>query len=227
MTSLFQGKYTPLVLATAIILLLTVVIRLADLDLLISGYFYDAADKTFPLKDHLLVVFFYNSIPWAVTGSLLFFLTYPLVAYFKKPLRRHNRLVMALFISMLLGPGIIVNSIFKDNFGRPRPSQSIEFGGTEPHRAVLEANWGNKGPSFPSGHAAMPLSFLVLALAARRRGNRHLAVNLTRTLIFWYVMVSFARIAAGGHHFSDVIWAGYFSFVCAWLSYQWIYNRSG
>lgn len=226
MNNMLQGKYAPVGVATIVILLLSAAIRLLNLDLLVSGLFYDAAGNTFPLKNNLLTVFFYNTIPWAVTGSLLFFLAYPFVAYFKRPVRKYNRLVLALFLSLLIGPGLIVNSIFKDNFGRPRPSQSIEFGGTEPHRAVLEANWGNKGPSFPSGHAATPLAFLVLALAARRRGYKTLATNLTYALVFWYVAVSLARIVAGGHHLSDVVWGGYFSFVCAWLSYQWIYNRT-
>jgi membrane-associated phospholipid phosphatase len=225
MSNLLQRKYLPVGIATIAILVVTVAIRLLDLDLLVSGYFYDAASNSFPLKEHPLTVFFYDTIPWAITGSLLFFIAYPFVAYFKKPLRKHNRLVLALFLSLLIGPGLIVNSIFKENFGRPRPTQSIDFGGAEQHRAVLEANWGNKGPSFPSGHAATPLAFLVLALAARRRGYKPLASRLTYALVFWYVAVSLARIVAGGHHLSDVAWGGYFSFVCAWLSYQWIYNR--
>ncbi len=216
-----QKLWPPILLATAVIALITVATRLFNLDLIISGWFYTEG-VGFPLKNNLLVELFYRSVPFMVTISLLFFILYAALALIKKIDTKYHRLVLALFISMLVGPGLIVNSVFKDHFGRPRPSQSIEFGGTHQHQPVLEANWGNYGKSFPSGHAAVPISFLVLAFSAKRQGKIRLARQLTAGLLFWYLLVSFARIAAGGHHFTDVLWAGYFSFIFAWLSYYLI-----
>lgn len=224
MTILDRKPIDIVLIATLVILLLSIVIKIFDLDMLVSHYFYQVG-VGFPHKTDLFVRFFYQSIPVAVTTSLLFFIAYPLIAYKKKSVRKYNYLVLALFISMLVGPGLIVNSIFKDNFGRPRPSQSIEFGGKHQARELLEANWGNYGKSFPSGHAAVPLSFLVLAFAAARRKKIVIAKRLAIGIFAWYLAVSYARIAAGGHHFSDVIWAGYFSFICAWLSYLYIERR--
>lgn len=225
MSKLMDSRWQPIIIATIVIAIITLATRLFNLDILISGWFYQPGEG-FPLKNDLLVRFFYRSINVSVVVSILFFLGFAVAAVIKKPLRKHNRLVIALFISILLGPGLIVNSIFKENFGRPRPSQTVEFGGKHQPQAVLEANWGNYGKSFPSGHAAIPLSFLLLAFAAYRRKKFRLAKQLAAGIVGWYLFVSYARVAAGGHHFSDVAWAGYFSFVCAWFSYKLIESRS-
>ncbi|GLO61346.1 phosphatase PAP2 family protein [Vibrio sp. MACH09] len=224
MSQILQSKWQPIIIATIIIAIITIATRLFNLDIAITSFFYHSQDG-FTLKNDSLVRFFYRSINISVTVSILFFIGFAIAALFKKSIRKHNRLVLALFISILLGPGLIVNSVFKENFGRPRPSQTVEFGGQYQPKAVLEANWGNEGKSFASGHAAVPLSFLLLAFAAYRRGKLKLAKQLAIGIVSWYLFVSYARVAAGGHHFTDVAWAGYFSFVCAWLSYIFIESR--
>ena len=35
-----------------------------------------------------------------------------------------------LFLGLLVGPGLVVNGILKDHWGRARPAEIIEFGGT-------------------------------------------------------------------------------------------------
>ncbi len=216
--------FLPILIASVVIVLITLATRLWNLDLIVSGAFYQAGEG-FPLKDSLIVSFFYNSISWAVTTSVLLFLAYPLIYWQVQRSRKYRRIVLALFIALAVGPGVIVNSIFKDHFGRPRPVQTIEFGGKYEHKAVLEANWGNPGKSFPSGHASVPLAYLLLVFAAYRRNRKVLARNLAIGIVFWYLAVSYARIAAGGHHFSDVAWGGYIAFVSAWLSYIYIEKR--
>jgi membrane-associated PAP2 superfamily phosphatase len=219
-----MNKLTPIVIATVIIALITLSARIWNLDLIISGAFYNQ-ETGFSGKSSVVVKFFYDTISWAVTTTLVFCLAYP-VLYWRLPMvRQYWRTVLALFLCLSIGPGIIVNSIFKDNFGRPRPIQTQEFGGEYQHREVLEANWGNKGKSFPSGHASVPLAFLVLAFSAHRRKRVVLAQSMTIGITIWYVAVSYARIAAGGHHFTDVSWAGYIAFICAWLSYLYIEKK--
>lgn len=221
---MIKHRFFPIVAATAVVLFFTIAAWSDNLDILISGSFYQPGIG-FPLKDTLLVSFFYNSIGWVVTASVLFFLAYPLIYWRVERSRKYWRIVLALFIALAVGPGVIVNSIFKDHFGRPRPVQTIEFGGQYEHKAALEANWGNPGKSFPSGHASVPLAYLLLAFAAYRRNRKVLARNLAIGIVFWYLAVSYARIAAGGHHFTDVAWGGYIAFVSAWLSYIYIEKR--
>ncbi len=216
-----KNKLMPVVIATLIIAVITIAARIWNLDLLISGAFYTPG-QGFVLRNDLVVMFFYNSISVMVTASVLFFLAYPVIYWRFKGTRKYWRTVLALFVALAIGPGVIVNSIFKEHFGRPRPSQTIEFGGPYEHKQVLEANWGNPGKSFPSGHASVPLAYLLLAFAALRRKKVKLAKGLGIGIIGWYLAVCYARIAAGGHHFTDVSWGGYFAFVSAWLSYLYI-----
>ena len=42
-----------------------------------------------------------------------------------------GRAAVFLVLSLLLGPGLLVNVILKDNWGRPRPGSVVEFGGTQ------------------------------------------------------------------------------------------------
>lgn len=221
LTSPKKNIWPPLIIATIIIFLISIATRLFNIDLLMSHFFY-TENVGFTHEEDFIVRLFYRSVPVAVTFSLVLFIGFSILAFINKPLRKHNRLVLALFISILVGPGLIVNSLFKEHFGRPRPSQTIEFGGQYEHKMVLEANWNNYGKSFPSGHASVPFSFLVLVFAAYRRGRLKLAKQLALGIVVWFLAASYSRIAAGGHHFTDVCWAGYFSFICAWLSYRFI-----
>jgi len=219
-----KSKFMPIIIATIIIALITVATRIWHLDLLVSGAFYTPG-QGFVLSNNLIVSFFYYSISFMVAISILCFLAYPVIYWRFTASRKYWRIVLALFIALAVGPGIIVNSIFKDHFGRPRPAQTTEFGGQMEFKPVLEANWGQPGKSFPSGHASVPLAYLLLAFAAYRRKRHTLAKRLGVGIVFWYVMVGYARIAAGGHHFSDVVWAGYIAFVSAWLSYLYIESK--
>lgn len=214
-------KLTPIIIATVMITLITISTRIWNLDLVISSAFYDP-NTGFSGKKTLFVDFFYDTIDWAVIATLIISFSYSIIYWCLPMIRQYWRVVLALFLSLSIGPGLIVNSIFKDNFGRPRPVQTEEFGGTYQHRAVLEPNWGKPGTSFPSGHASVPLAFLVLAFSAYRRKRFILAKSMTVGISVWYLAVSYGRIAAGGHHFTDVSWAGYIAFVCAWLSYIYI-----
>jgi lipid A 4'-phosphatase len=218
-------KFVPIAIATIVIIFITLATRMWHLDMLISDYFY-TPEEGFLLRDSLLVIFFYDSIGWAVKLGIMCFIAYPIIYWRIKVSRKYCRTVLALFLTLSIGPGIIVNSIFKDHFGRPRPVQTIEFGGKYEHKEILESNWGNPGKSFPSGHASVPLAFLILVFSAYRRGKTTTATVLATVIAAWYIGVSYARVAAGGHHFSDVTWAGYVTFICAWLSYLYIEQPS-
>ena len=118
---------------------------------------------------------------------------------------------------MLLGPGLLVNAIGKDHWGRPRPKQLQEFGGPDTYITA-----GAIGPvakdhkSFPSGHASM--GFFLLAGYFVWRGRRPLLarVSLAAGLLMG-AAIGWARIVQGGHFLSDVIWAGALVFIAGEL----------
>jgi membrane-associated PAP2 superfamily phosphatase len=122
---------------------------------------------------------------------------------------------------LLLGPGLLVNAVGKDNWGRPRPKQIQEFGGPDTYITA-----GAVGPiakdrkSFPSGHASM--GFYLLGGYFIWRGRRPvLARASVVTGLLMGAAIGWARIVQGGHFLSDVIWAGAAVFIAgeviAWL----------
>ena len=108
--------------------------------------------------------------------------------------------VAYLFLVLILGAGVIVNVALKDNFGRARPRDIVQFGGaghyTPPFVISGECT---RNCSFSSGEAAGGFFGLALALALSRR--RALLVAAAG----FGAIVSFCRIASGAHFFSDTV----------------------
>jgi lipid A 4'-phosphatase len=108
--------------------------------------------------------------------------------------------VLYLLLVLTVGAGLIVNVGLKDNFGRARPRDIAEFGGTKQFTAAyVVGRECNTNCSFSSGDAAGGFFSLALALAlSRRRAVLAAAVAVG-------IVVSLARIASGAHFFSDTV----------------------
>jgi lipid A 4'-phosphatase len=197
-----------------------------QIDLWTSGLFY-AAGRGFYLKNWPPAEFFYHAVPWlargmivvvAVGGTWLFLMERPLW-------RLDRRALCFIVLAMALGPGLIVNTILKDHWGRARPSQIETFGGNRRFTpAPLPAAECPRNCSFPSGHAALGYSlvafaFLLPAGAARRRG-------VAATLGFGS-LVGLARIAQGAHFLSDVVYAGFIVYGETAALHWWIVAEDG
>jgi len=59
------------------------------------------------------------------------------------------------FLAVALGPGLVVNSVFKPYWGRPRPREVTEFSGKYQYRPFYIPEVGAQGKSFPCGHCSM------------------------------------------------------------------------
>jgi len=115
-----------------------------------------------------------------------------------------------------IGPGLVANSILKDNWGRPRPSQIEAFGGTRSFSPpILIDDQCARNCSFVSGEAAAAFSLLALGLAFP--GNARMRAWVPVGLAFG-LAAGFVRIMQGGHFLSDVVYAGVVvCFVCGAL----------
>jgi lipid A 4'-phosphatase len=110
-----------------------------------------------------------------------------------------------------LSSGVIIELGLKKTIGRPRPVQTIEFGGSQPFHAAFEPGSNPaQHKSFPSGHAAAGFSLMMLGMFASPAWRRR-----------WFMIgvlagtaVGMARIMQGGHYLSDIV----FSFHSVWLS---------
>ncbi len=110
-----------------------------------------------------------------------------------------GRKLLFLLCLLALLPGLLVNQVLKENWGRARPVNVAEFGGASRFTpAFVTSDQG--GGSFSSGHAAA--AFYLVAVAAVLSGSRSRWV-LATTL--YAALVGGVRIAAGGHFFSDVV----------------------
>lgn len=115
-----------------------------------------------------------------------------------------------LLLVLVLGPGLLVNGILKEHWGRARPLDCQEFGGTRVFSpAFVPSDQG--GNSFSSGHASGSSYWVVVALvlAPRRRLWLWLALGYS-------LLVAWARLAAGGHFLSDILVSW---FIVALLAY--------
>lgn len=131
-----------------------------------------------------------------------------------------GRAALVLVLTMALGTGLIVNLGFKDHWGRARPSQIVEFGKDRTFSpALIPTDQCRRNCSFASGEVAMGFSLVVLALLVRRR--RWLA--LVPGLALGGVM-AVARMAAGGHFLSDVIFAGLIAAATGLAVYAVVYR---
>lgn len=109
-----------------------------------------------------------------------------------------------LAIALAVGPGLVANVAFKDHWGRARPHEIVEFGGTKAFTsAIVPADQCESNCSFISGEAAsvfMPFYAIALLLPQQ-------AVLLLATGTVCGLAAGLVRVAQGGHFLSDVIFA--------------------
>lgn len=125
----------------------------------------------------------------------------------------HRRLLrpgLYLLIALALGPGLVVNTILKDHWGRPRPRETAGLGGVRDYHPPWVI--GPAGSSFPCGHATVPALGLALAMLWWRE-RRRLALAAAAGTAVITAWVAAARMLAGAHYLSDVLWG----VVLVWL----------
>lgn len=128
--------------------------------------------------------------------------------------RGYRRPALFLTLVMLVGPGLIVNDVFKENWGRPRPLDVVQLGGDRAYVQPWVMSPRGMGQSFPSGHAAMAFYLLVPYFLLRRRARAAAAAFLVIGLSYGALM-GVARMAQGAHFLSDVLWALGFVYLTA------------
>jgi lipid A 4'-phosphatase len=116
----------------------------------------------------------------------------------------------------VLGPGMVVNWGFKENWQRARPYQVENFGGTQKFsRATVISDQCNNNCSFVSGHVSCGVFLITLGLVHRRRQRRWAAAGVLSGLV-----IGFARMADVAHWLSDVLWAFPITLLTAWLVWK-------
>ncbi|MDD3371678.1 MAG: phosphatase PAP2 family protein, partial [Alphaproteobacteria bacterium] len=185
--------------------LLLVPVFWPQVDLFFSGLFYTQG-QGFLLVSHpafavLHYLAFYGARFLASTLLLLALLAWAL----RKRLLLDAKAWLFVFLALVIGPGLVANAGFKDNWGRARPRETTEFGGGEVFSPALSPQFSRTktNGSFVCGDGAFGFFLPVFAYVVPARRRR---------IVFWSGMAaggafSFARLAMGAHFFSDIIYA--------------------
>jgi len=116
-----------------------------------------------------------------------------------------------------VGAGVVANAVFKENWGRARPSQVVEFGGEKRFTpAFAISDQCPRNCSFVSGDSAFAFGTLGFALLVGRYRCRYAAAALGLGLV-----VGAGRMLTGSHFLSDIVFSGVFTvlsvFILHWL----------
>jgi lipid A 4'-phosphatase len=193
------------ILALGALLLLAATIIFPGIDLAIAGLAY-VPGQGFPLARLPVFTFIMVALPDLVIGGTVVASLLGLVAAIRgrTVVGIDPRIALFLATSLALGPGLVVNTLLKDHWGRARPHQIADFGGGAHFSpAVLMADQCARNCSFPSGHAALGFWLVAVALVTPTRWR-------TPALIVTLAiggLVGLMRIAQGAHFFSDVLTA--------------------
>lgn len=176
----------------------------SEIDLWMSRFFFQ--NHTFSSNSFWSWLYIYGLAPAWILTAIAFA---GLIASFIKSKSSWRNPCLYLIATFALGGGLIIHACLKDHWGRPRPKQTIEFGGTQDFRPYYKPNLSKSqaepSKSFPCGHASSGFYFFSLAFLGAIYHSR---------FIYWLgmslawglgILLSLTRIAQGGHFFSDTL----------------------
>src|SRR5262245_9748544 len=139
----------------------------------------------------------------------------------RRPLWIPGRGIVLMIATLALAPGLLTNVILKEEWGRPRPMEIAAFGGSEHFVAWWDPRGDcRKNCSFVAGEPSG--AFWTLAPATFVPPPWR-ALAYGAALAFGSA-VGVLRMAAGGHFFTDVVFAGVFTFLMVWLVHGLLYR---
>ncbi len=202
------------------IAIFTILFYFLDWDLLIAGQLWNPTDGWF-LGNQEPWAFFYENLDWpvvavAVAALLLFIMSFKVSKL--KPWRWELLLIV---LVIAIGDGLIVNLTLKEYWGRPRPREVLQFGGTYDFVPLWTFGPAGDNSSFTCGHCAAAWSFIVFGFIFLHRSRVKAALAFIAAGIFGTLM-SITRMVQGGHFFSDAMWSLFILYIVAFVFYYWV-----
>lgn len=194
------------------ILLGILFVNFSQLDLIASHWFYDEKLRIpatnysgFWLAQSAFLQFIYKAVD--VISRLALFIS--IFTFVWLMLKRNAKAFYAAIVmfSLLTGPLIAVNGIFKEHWGRARPLSVEEFDGKQQFTpAWIIADQCKHNCSFTSGHAAAGFALCVGFFVSRRK------IWLISGLVLGG-LVGLTRMMNGAHFLSDVIFSFFIVYI--------------
>jgi lipid A 4'-phosphatase len=191
-------------------------INASRIDIAAAAAFYDGS--AFPWRSEALPNFFHDLVhPLSLTLAAVFAALLGYHVYKKSGWRRW----LFLLLTLIVGPGLLTNTLFKDNWGRARPLQVEQFGGTAQFTPpFVMADQCAKNCSFVSGDAAFGFWFHSFAYIAPRRRKALFYTGLGIGAGYGLL-----RIGMGAHFLSDVFAAGLLMLLSSAALYALLFGR--
>jgi lipid A 4'-phosphatase len=188
----------------ACLLLAALFLLFPAIDLAVSGLFFEP-NSGFYWKKAAAAVWSYEGVK--VFRDVLIWTLCILIALslilFRRGLAPLLPRACFLFLVLALGPGLVVNAVFKNQFGRARPDTVAEFGGSAPFTPPFVISQAcDSNCSFVSGHASMGFYLLSFGFVDPRRRRWWLAAGLLAG-----GFTGLMRMVQGAHFLSDVVFA--------------------
>lgn len=191
-----------------------------QIDLWVSHLFYEPGAGFF-LRYKQVPEFFYGSVrdlgrvlPYGLLALLGLSLAVPV-------LRRFRMGLAYLTLVLLLGPGLIVNGVLKDNLGRARPDKVTEFGGHALFTpAFIPSRECRSNCAFVSGHAALGFYLVSLAFLLPRQRRAWTGAAVASGGI-----VGLMRVVQGKHYLSDVVFAFFIVYATAAIVHHLMFRK--
>ena len=202
----WSRTWTDLIIPLFLLTTATLVFRFTNLDLDISNLFYTSSGE-WKYNDLGIVRAMYTFGAWPIALMALASVILLLLSIFHQywcPARRCG-VFLVLFIA--IGPTLLGNVLLKEVWVRPRPRQTVPFGGERPYLQVFENHEGvHHVASFPSGHASAAFGLMAPCFLFRLLRRKWWWTWLGIGLAFG-ILMGMCRIVQGRHFATDVIWA--------------------
>ena len=191
-----------------------------QIDIWITSLFFNPSNN-FYLKETPFILFLYQSGKVLTIGISIILIILLIRACIKNKsvLTFSKKQVIYLLLVLALGPGLIVNGILKKYWGRARPHEIVEFGGSKVFTPAFIVSNEN-GKSFVSGHAAIGFYFVSVAMLLKRHRKKVFAIAVACG-----TLLGVGRIAQGDHFLSDVIFSFFFVYCVARILYYWMFEK--
>lgn len=198
---------------------LTALFATTNLDIAAAAVFYDAQGPDhWPHAQQMPWSFLYRAAPW-ITASLAVVGLVTLIVGLGRQQRTVQLHAAFVLLSLALGPGLVINTIFKDHWERPRPRDIVEFNGQRAY--ALAPLRGEGGKSFPCGHCSVGFLYALGWWIWRRRHPGWAVASLATGLVTGTAL-GLGRMAAGGHFLSDVAWSALLALGMAHMLYRYV-----